>query len=172
MKKEKLWILFIIKGFQTIVFIFIVISTTFWPIFPPAFFRFLSNSGIYMELRTTSFIESMGITCSDSICHNWVQVLSIPVLLLVCSQDWTSNLQMIVSLEPLCYVSRISEFLIRQVVHEDIHHFSYKMRKGQSISQFIRIIGGAHGVMVIAIGNGHGNTSSIPGRDWLHFTQH
>ena len=30
--------------------------------------------------------------------------------------------------------------------------------------------GGAHGVMVIIVGNGHGNTSSNPGRDWLHFT--
>ena len=36
---------FIIKDFRTIVFIFIVISTTFWPICPPAFFRCLSNSG-------------------------------------------------------------------------------------------------------------------------------
>ena len=30
--------------------------------------------------------------------------------------------------------------------------------------------GGAHGVMVIIAGNGHGDTSSNPGRDWLHFT--
>ena len=37
--------LFIIKGFRTIVFIFIVISTMFRPICPPAFFRCLSNSG-------------------------------------------------------------------------------------------------------------------------------
>ena len=29
---------------------------------------------------------------------------------------------------------------------------------------------GACGVMVIAVGNGHGNMSSNPGRDWLHFT--
>ena len=28
----------------------------------------------------------------------------------------------------------------------------------------------ARGVMVIVIGNGHGDTSSNPGRDWLHFT--
>ena len=41
----------------------------------------------------------MGVVCSDSFSHNWVQVLSIPVLLLACSQDWTCNLQMIVSLE-------------------------------------------------------------------------
>ena len=52
-----------------------------------------------MELRTASFIETMGVACSDSVSHNQVQVLSIPVLLLACSEDWTCNLQMIVSLE-------------------------------------------------------------------------
>ena len=91
--------IFIIKGFWTIVFIFIVISTMFQPICSPAFFRCLSNSVTYTELQTTSFIESTGVTCSDSISHNQVQVLSIPVLLLACSQDWTCNLYMIVSLE-------------------------------------------------------------------------
>ena len=30
---------------------------------------------------------------------NSIQVLSIPVLLLTCSEDWTCNLQMIVSLK-------------------------------------------------------------------------
>ena len=69
-------------------------------LFPqPAFFRCLSNSGTFMELRTTSFIETTGVACSDSVSHNRVQVLSIPVLLLACSEDWTCNLQMIVSLE-------------------------------------------------------------------------
>ena len=29
---------------------------------------------------------------------------------------------------------------------------------------------GACGVVVIVVGNGHGDTSSNPGRDWLHFT--
>ena len=43
--------IFIIKGFRTIVFIFIVMS----------------------------FIESTGVTCSDSVNHNQVQVLRIPV---------------------------------------------------------------------------------------------
>ena len=37
--------IFTIKGFRTIVFIFIVISATFQPVFSPAFFRCLSNSG-------------------------------------------------------------------------------------------------------------------------------
>ena len=45
------------------------------------------------------FIESTGVACSDSVSHNQVQVLSIPLLLLACSQDWTCNLQLIVSLE-------------------------------------------------------------------------
>ena len=29
--------------------------------------------------------------------------------------------------------------------------------------------GGSRGVMVIVVGNGHGDTSSNAGRDWLHF---
>ena len=29
--------------------------------------------------------------------------------------------------------------------------------------------GGARGVVVIVVGNGHGDMSSNPGRDWLHF---
>ena len=29
---------------------------------------------------------------------------------------------------------------------------------------------GARGVVVIAVGNEHGDTISNPGRDWLHFT--
>ena len=38
-------------------------------------------------------------SCLNSVSHNRVQVLSIPVLLLACSQNWTCNLQMIVFLE-------------------------------------------------------------------------
>ena len=66
--------------------------------FPEHFGRYVfrPSSG---ACRTTYFIESIGVTCSDSVCHDRVQVLSIPVLLLACSQDWTSNLHMIVSLE-------------------------------------------------------------------------
>ena len=32
------------------------------------------------------------------------------------------------------------------------------------------VFGGARGVIVIVVGNEHGDTSSNPGRDWLHFT--
>ena len=44
--------IFILKGFWTIVFIFIAISTTFRLICPPAFFRCLLNSGTFTELRS------------------------------------------------------------------------------------------------------------------------
>ena len=47
------------------------------------------NSKADMELRTTSFIQSMVFACSDSISHNRAQALSMPVLLLDWSQDWT-----------------------------------------------------------------------------------
>ena len=61
------FMIFIIQGFRTIVFIFIVIFTTFQPICPPTFFRcFLSNSGAYKELRTTSVIWFTRVACSDS----------------------------------------------------------------------------------------------------------
>ena len=33
----------------------------------------------------------------------------------------------------------------------------------------IYVIGGARGVMVIVAGNGHDDTSSNPGQDWLYF---
>ena len=35
---------------------------------------------------------------------------------------------------------------------------------------FIMCNGGARGVMVIVVGNGHGDTRSNPGRDRLYFT--
>ena len=38
------------------------------------------------------------------------------------------------------------------------------------IDQFINYFYDACGVMVIVVGNGHGDTSSNSGRDWLHFT--
>ena len=38
------------------------------------------------------------------------------------------------------------------------------------IRPYIEYFGGSRGIMVIVIGNGHGDTSSNPGRDSLHFT--
>ena len=86
-----------LMGFRTTVFI--VIAPTLRPISSPVFSTCMSNSGTFTEHRITSFIESTGVVSSDSVSHNRVQVLSIPELLLACSQDWTFNLQMIVSVE-------------------------------------------------------------------------
>ena len=61
------WRFLSLRIFRLLSFIFIVISTMFQLICLPAFFRCLLNSGTYMELKTTFFIVSMGITCSDSV---------------------------------------------------------------------------------------------------------
>ena len=42
-----------------------------------------------------------------------------------------------------------------------LNHYLYKQ---------VMAVGGARGVMVIVVGIGHNDTSSNPGRDWLHFT--
>ena len=71
----------------------------------------------------------MGVTCSDSISHNWVQVLSIPVLLLTCSQDWTCNLQMIVSLE-----AQETNAYNRYTIYVSLH--SNTLKKGMNLFVF------------------------------------
>ena len=38
------------------------------------------------------------------------------------------------------------------------------------VTQAFTTIGGARGVVVIVVGNEHGDSSSNPGPDWLHFT--
>ena len=53
-------VFFIIKGFRTIVFIFIVIPTTFRPICPLAFFRYLSNSGTFRNFELHPLLISRG----------------------------------------------------------------------------------------------------------------
>ena len=46
-------------------------------------------------------------------------------------------------------------------------HISFLPRKLFVTNIIIRREGAAHGVMVIVVGNGHGNTSSNPGRDCI-----
>ena len=69
-------------------------------LFPQSFARYVlrPSSSVCRTREPTqtfelpSFIECTGVTCSDSVSHNRVKVLSIPVLLLACCQDWTWNL--------------------------------------------------------------------------------
>ena len=53
-------------------------------------------------------------------------------------------------------------FSVKWLKHKDIH-------QGR-LHSFAQDIKDDCGVMVIVVGNGHGDTSSNPGRDWLHFT--
>ena len=50
------------------------------------------------------------------------------------------------------------------------HKDYIKKSKEKLITTANNCSGGARGVMVIVVGNGHGDTSSNSGRDWLHFT--
>ena len=89
----------IIKGFRTIVFIF---HCYFHNVSVDMSSGLLQLFGELRNLHGTSnyaLYWTTGVACSDSVSHNRVQVLSIPVLLLACSEDWTCNLQIIVSLE-------------------------------------------------------------------------
>ena len=49
-----------------------------------------------------------------------------------------------------------------------LYIYIYILKQGRTHG----VYGGARGVMVIVVGNGHGDTSSNPERDWLHFTYH
>ena len=49
----------------------------FWLIHSSAFFScIMLNLGVYTELRTEVFVKSIRVNCSNSINHDWVQVLS------------------------------------------------------------------------------------------------
>ena len=52
---------------------------------------------------------------------------------------------------------------------DGLHSFFY-FQVLQSLYQFFDDYRGARGVMVIVAGSEHGDTSSNPGRDWLHIT--
>ena len=68
--------IFIIKRFRTIVFIFIVFTNVSADMSSGLFQMFVELGTLH---GTMSFIESTGVTCSDSVKRNRVQVLSIPV---------------------------------------------------------------------------------------------
>ena len=44
------------------------------------------------------------------------------------------------------------------------------MNTPKTLNWYTNRDGGARGVMVIVVGIEHDDTSSNPGRDWLHFT--
>ena len=59
-------------------------------------------------------------------------------------------------------------FKVKTSSSEIFLNLSNTSRKLQNT--FMLIIDNNSGVMVIVVGNGHGDTSSNPERDWSHFT--
>ena len=62
----------------------------------------------------------------------------------------------------LCLLCFVFTYALLLLISLWLYNISYK--------QLTRELRGARGVMVIIGGNGHGDSSSNPGRDWLHFT--
>ena len=105
-------------------------------------------------------------------------ILKLSLLLLLLLQKWT-KMNYFINLDSLdisshrliCIIIIINLVLLRffhtcvlrWVKLIWIHGFSFTETTIKSQS------GGARGVMVIVVGNGHGDTSSNPGQDWLHF---
>ena len=68
------------------------------------------------------------------------------------------------------YSNSIAKYFLKKHVHKNVNINEQWMR-------FPNLLGwndprhtGVRGVMVIVVGNGHGDTSSNPGWNWLHFT--
>ena len=58
-------------------------------------------------------------------------------------------------------------------MHSNAQYIHPMALKNISLSVITYVYSGhrsARGVIVIVVGNRHGDTSSNPGRDWLHFT--
>ena len=51
----------------------------------------------------------------------------------------------------------------------DRNNLQGPLRLGVIVPNRVPSYGGARGVMVIVVGNGHGDSSSNPGREWLLF---
>ena len=62
------------------------------------------------------------------------------------------------------YNNSIDKFL-KNILNEKHRHIWLNI-----YNLLIKLNGDARGVIVIVVGNGYDNTSTNPGRDWLHFT--
>ena len=64
--------------------------------------------------------------------------------------------------------------LWHEIIHKGCYAIKQKKKKKKQAKPTdihkVLLFGGARGVMVIVTGIGHGDTSSNPGREWLHFT--
>ena len=80
-----------------------------------AFLRCLSNLGIFTELQTKSFIESTGVACSDSVSHNWVQVVTMtlsPVLANIYMEYFEEMALGSTSLKPSMWLRHVDDTFI------------------------------------------------------------
>ena len=144
--------IFIIEGFRSIVFIFIVISTTFQPICPLAFFRCLSSSRTCTELRTTSFIEPTGVACSDSVSVPGTSVnytciitrlqlgLNLQPLRRQSSGGWKKILNVSWLIQVICQLLDMSDLVGRPVDWEGIFLMDPKDRERCGVKTYVKAL--------------------------------
>ena len=70
-------------------------------------------------------------------------------------------------METQTWLSRHNKFILAENI---VGIFSVSSDDSFTCSVLSQSSRGACGVMVIVVGNGHGDTNSNPGRDWEHFT--
>ena len=73
----------------------------------------------------------------------------------------------------LLYMNSLSHSHIRftKKFHCKLNIGYHKIRHSHClVMHYMYIVRGGRGVMVIVVGNGHGDPNSNPGWDWLHFT--
>ena len=76
------------------------------------------------------------------------------------------NLAWRVTCIPIITISGIEEMAFRRRQRNDSHWIYMLLYICKDVSKG----GGVRGVIVFVVGNEHGDTSSNPVRDWLHFT--
>ena len=94
---------------------------------------------VFVELRNLHGTSNYVLYCSDSVCHNRVQVLSIPV-----------------------YYNKDEDNSPKNLNDKNQQASSQKFRQLTYIYIYIYIY--VRGVMVTVVGNGHDNPSSNPGQ--------
>ena len=121
-----------------------------------------SDVNIHMGKRWISIDMSTIIwksDLSDNIVWEFFQVVAVSVLLYGCT-TWTQTKVL---------EKKLDGKYIR-MLYTVLKNSSMKYpTKRQLYGHLPLLAGGSRGVMVIVVGNGHGDSSSNPGWEWLHF---
>ena len=116
----------------------------------PENMKILKKSQLRVDFRICR--QTVGLSAIEADSWSWVQTMVL--------KNWD------LKHDEMC---RNLEVLLAQYDYERLLRIVFLL-ESKNRTQKLIINGGACGVMDIVVGNGHGDTSSNPGQDWLHFT--